>query len=92
MKLERWNPSVKAAVVLISVILLSFQFYVSLNLAVFCLCLVLVLFFSDARPGQVITILIPAFTAAFGLFMMGLYYSRGSSITDVEMEGISAVP
>ena len=92
MKLERWNPSVKAAVVLISVILLSFQFYVSLNLAVFGTCLILVLFFSDARPRRVITILIPALIAAFGLFMMGLYYSRGSSITEVELEGISAVP
>lgn len=92
MKLERWNPSVKAAVVLISVILLSFQFYVSLNLAVFGTCLILVLFFSDARPRRVIAILIPALIAAFGLFMMGLYYSRGGSITEVELEGISAVP
>lgn len=92
MKLERWNPSVKAAVVLISVILLSFQFYVSLNLGVFGTCLILVLFFSDARPRRVMTILIPALIAAFGLFMMGLYYSRGGSITEVKMEGISAVP
>ena len=92
MKIENWNPSVKAITVLICVILLSFQFYVSLNLLVFGICLILVLFFSDARPGQAAAILLPACIAAFGLFMMGLYYSRGNSITDMKLDNISAVP
>ncbi|MBR1456537.1 MAG: energy-coupling factor transporter transmembrane protein EcfT [Oscillospiraceae bacterium] len=92
MKLERWNPSLKAGTILISVILLSFQYLVSLNLLVFGISLLLLLFCSDARPRQIGAILIPAAVAAFGLFVMGLYYSRGSSITDSQLSSISAVP
>ena len=53
MKLERLNPSLKAGTVLLSVILLSFQYLVSLNTAVFVICIFLLLFFSDARPRQI---------------------------------------
>ena len=41
--LEQWNPTVKAATVLVCVILLSVQYLVSLNLAVFGLCVALLL-------------------------------------------------
>jgi len=92
MKLERWNPSVKAGTILVSVILLSFQYLVSLNLTVFVLSLLLLLFCSQARPRQIAAILIPAAVAAAGLFVTGLYYSRGGSITDVQMDSLSAVP
>ena len=92
MKIEKWNPSVKAATVLISVILLSFQYNILLNVLVFGICMVLLLFFSDAKVKNIVVILIPAAVAAFGLFMMGLYYARGNSITAVEMESISNVP
>ncbi|MCD7716126.1 MAG: energy-coupling factor transporter transmembrane protein EcfT [Lachnospiraceae bacterium] len=92
MKLEKLNPSVKMFTVLICVILLSVQYLVSLNTAVFLISLFLLIFFSDARPKQVLTILIPAFIAAFGLFVTGLYYARGSSIDVTELESLSAVP
>ena len=92
MKLERLNPSLKAGTVLLSVILLSFQYLVSLNTAVFVICLLLLLFFSDARPRQIAAILVPALLAAFGLFLMGLYYARGSSVAAEQLESLSAVP
>ena len=97
MKLEKLNPSVKMLVVLIAVIMLSFQYLVFLNLTVFAAAILMLLFFSDARPPKIAALLVPAFIAAFGLFMMGLYYTRGSSILalpppDAAMEGIAAVP
>lgn len=91
MKLEKLNPSVKAGTILISVILLSFQYLITLNLLVFGICMLLLLFCSDANPRRIITLLIPAFIAAFGLFMMGLYFARGNSVTDIPMENVSAV-
>ncbi len=92
MKLEKLNPSVKMITVLICVILLSVQYLVSLNVTVFLVSLFLLTFFSNARMKQVLTILIPAFIAAFGLFVTGLYYARGSSINVTELESLSAVP
>ncbi|MCC8106375.1 MAG: energy-coupling factor transporter transmembrane protein EcfT [Clostridiales bacterium] len=92
MKLEKLNPSVKMITVLVCVILLSVQYLVSLNVTVFLISLFLLTFFSNARMKQVLTILIPAFIAAFGLFVTGLYYARGSSINVTELESLSAVP
>ncbi|MCC8052214.1 MAG: energy-coupling factor transporter transmembrane protein EcfT [Clostridiales bacterium] len=92
MKLEKLNPSVKMITVLVCVILLSVQYLVSLNVTVFLVSLFLLTFFSNARMKQVLTILIPAFIAAFGLFVTGLYYARGSSINVTELESLSAVP
>ena len=92
MKLEKLNPSVKAAAVMLGAILLSFSYLISLNLIIFGLCLVGLFFFSDAKPSTIGRILVPAFVAAFGLFMMGLLYARGHSVTDAELSGISSVP
>ncbi len=92
MKLEKINPSVKAAVVMLSAILLSFSYVVSLNLIIFFGCLISLVLFSDARPKSIGKILIPAFIAAFGLFMMGLWYARGNSVTDMDLGSVSAVP
>ena len=92
MKLEKLNPSVKMGTMLIAVILLSFQYIVPLNLTVFFGSLLLLLFFSDANPKRILALLIPACIAAFGLFMMGLYYARGSSITAEELSNLSAMP
>lgn len=92
MKLEKWNPSVKAGTVLVSVILLSFQYLVTLNVLVFSLSLLLVLLCSDVPARRVGAILIPALVAALGLFMMGLYYARGGSVTDTALDTLSAVP
>ena len=47
--LERWNPTVKAFTVLICVILLSFEYLVSLNLLVLAVCLLLLI--SCCRPA-----------------------------------------
>lgn len=90
--LERWNPSVKTGAILISVILLSFQYLVTLNLLVFGTSLLLLLLFSKASPGTVAKLLIPAAVAAFGLFLTGLYYARGSSLQAEELHTLSAVP
>lgn len=92
MKLEKLNPSVKAATVLILVILLSFQYLVSLNLTVFLSCLLLTVFFSNAPVRTMLRILIPAFVAALGLFFMGLYYARGNSLTDADLSALSSLP
>lgn len=91
-KLEDLNPSVKAGTVLISVILLSFQYLIPLNLAVFVCSILLLAFFSRARLKMAAAILIPAFVAASGMFMMGLYYARGSSIQASELASFSTAP
>ena len=92
MKLEKINPSVKAIAVMAGAILLSFSYLVSLNLIVFVVCLLLLLFFSDATPARIGKILVPALIAAAGFFMMGLLYARGSSVTDADLSGISSLP
>lgn len=92
MKIEKWNPCVKAFTILVSVILLSFSYVIQLNILVFGISLFFLFFFSDAKIKHILAILAPAMIAAFGLFMMGLYYARGNSITSVEMESLSAVP
>ena len=90
--LEQWNPAVKAATVLLCVILLSVQYLVSLNLAVFGVCLILLLAGSRCGPRRMAALLLPAALAAFGLFVMGLYYARGGSVTQAALENVSAVP
>ncbi len=92
MKLEKLNPSLKAITVLTCVILLSFQYLVSLNLAVFAGSLFLLFFFSKAKPRTILKLLIPAFITAFGLFITGLYYSRGGAVDVMELDSISTVP
>lgn len=81
------NPSVKAVTVLILALILAFQYNTELNISVFACCMALTLFFSGKRrPGE-FKILIPAVIAAAGMFFMGLYFSRGQSITDALREG-----
>ena len=81
------NPSVKAVAVLILALILAFQYNTELNISVFACCMALTLFFSGKRrPGE-FKILIPAVIAAAGMFFMGLYFSRGQSITDALGEG-----
>lgn len=91
MKLERWNPSVKVGAILVSVVLLSMQYLVSLNLLVFAGSLLLLLCCSDARPKSVAAILIPALIAALGLFLTGLYYARGGA-AQADLSRLSSVP
>ena len=90
--LERWNPTVKAFTVLVCVILLSFEYLVSLNLLVLAVCLLLLVFCSRVSLKKIGVILLPACVAAFGLFVMGLYYARGGSTQIVDMSSLSAMP
>ena len=90
--LERWNPTVKAFTVLVCVILLSFEYLVSLNLMVLAVCLLLLVFCSRVSLKKIGVILLPACIAAFGLFVMGLYYARGGSTQTVDMSSLSAMP
>lgn len=90
--LERWNPTVKAATVLVCVILLSFEYLVSLNLLVLGCCLLLVIFGSRVSVKRLGALLLPAFVAAFGLFVMGLYYAKSGSGRTVDMQTLSAMP
>lgn len=90
MKLERLNPAVKAGTCLVCVILLSFQYLVSLNLAVFLLSVVLLAVCSQVRLGQVLKLLTPAFVAAFGLFVTGFFHGNGAQTADLQR--IAAMP
>ena len=92
MKLEKINPSVKMITIFICVILIALQYLVTLNLVVFGASLIGLLLFSDAKLKHTAVLLLPAFLAAFGLFMMGLYYARGSSITPTDLENVGAMP
>lgn len=89
---EQLNPTVKMITVLILVILISFQYKTVLNLAVFCVSLALLCLGSRFSARTLLRILIPALIAAFGLFIMGLYYARGSSVTASELSDISTMP
>ena len=90
--LERWNPTVKAATVLVCVILLSFEYLVSLNLLVLAVCLLLLMFCSRVSLKKIGVILLPACIAAVGLFVTGLYYARGGSTQTMDLSSLSAMP
>ena len=90
-RLERLNPSVKAATVLACVILLSCQYLITLNVAVLLTSVLLLLFFSEASWKQLFALLVPACVAAFGVFMMGLLYAKGDGVSS-ELANISFVP
>lgn len=89
MKLETLNPSVKAATALVCVVLLSFQYLVSLNLAVFFASLLL-LFFSKVKLKRVLKLLLPAFLAALGLFVTGFFH--GADESAAQLERVAAMP
>ena len=91
-KVENWNPSVKMISILLYVIILSFQYKVFVSLGVFTLCLMAMVFFSNAKIKSIFLFLAPAFFAAFGMFMMGLYYSKNASIEASDISQISSIP
>ena len=70
--LEQWNPTVKAATVLVCVILLSVQYLASLNLAVFGLCVALLLAGSRCGLRRLAALLLPAGMAALGVLLLFL--------------------
>lgn len=91
-KVEKLNPSVKAITVLLAAILISFQYITALNTAIFVMSLLVLLFFSDAKPKRFITIFIPALVAAFGIFLLGLYYARGNTTVTESLGSLSTDP
>ncbi len=90
--LERWNPALKAGTILLAVLLLSFQYLISLNLIVFFGSLLLLFFCSKAEKKKILKLLIPAVIAAFGLFLTGLYYAKGGAISKETLTELSTGP
>ena len=89
MKLETINPSVKMISTLMCVILLSFQYSVAVNGAVFAVSLILLMLFSQANMKKLCKLIVPALVTAFGLFITALFYGRAST---VQMDAVSSVP
>ena len=89
MKLEKLDPTIKAGTVLACVILLSFQYLVSLNMAVFSLS-VLLLLLSGEKPKRIGKLLLPALLTALGLFITGFFHGRGAQAEDLQK--IAAMP
>ena len=85
--MRKINPAVKAVTILIAAILISFQYITALNIAIFSLCLILIFMFSDVKLKTFLKILIPALIAAFGIFLLGLYYAKSSG----DVENLSAI-
>lgn len=90
MKLERLNPAVKACTCLVCVVLMSVQYLVSLNVAVFVLSVLLLLGCSQVRGTRLLKLLLPALLAAFGLFVTGFFHGKGTQAGDLER--IAAMP
>lgn len=90
--IEKINPTVKLFTGLAGVILLAFEYIVSLNLSVFGISLILLIFCSKAKLTHIFGILVPAFTAAFGLFMMGVYYSKGNAVDIENIRELNSLP
>ncbi|MCR5009202.1 MAG: energy-coupling factor transporter transmembrane protein EcfT [Oribacterium sp.] len=94
--LEKWNPSVKMITVFLCVFILTVRNNTKLNIIVFISFVIGMLLFSDVKPGKIFAFLLPAFIAAFGLFIMGLFYSRNSDISirtifDISKEQLEAL-
>ena len=73
--MEKLNPFYKAMTILITGILLSFNYSVILNMSLFVISMVLIFGFSDAKKSTVAKILIPVGIAAMSLFMAGFLHS-----------------
>ena len=89
MKLEQVNPSVKVITVLLSVILLSFQYLVMLNAAVFLVC-ILLLVCSRTKIKRLFGLLLPAVITALCLFITGFVHNAGADAA--QLAQISSMP
>ena len=89
MKLEQVNPSVKVITVLLSVILLSFQYLVMLNAAIFLVC-ILLLVCSRTKIKRLFGLLLPAVITALCLFITGFVHNAGADAA--QLEQISSMP
>ena len=71
------------------IVLAGIEWRLALVLAV---CLLLLMFCSRVSLKKIGVILLPACIAAFGLFVMGLYYARGGSTQTMDLSSLSAMP
>ena len=63
-----------------------------ITLLVLAVCLLLLMFCSRVSLKKIGVILLPACIAAFGLFVMGLYYARGGNTQTMDLSSLSAMP
>ena len=77
--MERLNPFIKAITVLICALIMSFSYSIYLNGFIFTLCILLLIFCSNARIKLIIKFMLPAFLAAISLFFTGLLFSNGDN-------------
>ena len=80
--LKKINPACKFTGVFLPALILSFHFNIQLNVWVFAVCMILLLF---SRPSllNVAKIMLPALVISFGLFMTGFIFSSDTSAADV---------
>lgn len=90
MKLEALNPSVKAITALLCVVLIAVQYLVMVNVLVFVISVLLLVCFSKTKLKNLCKLLLPAFIAAFGLFVTGYFHGKG--VDAPQMEQIAAMP
>ncbi|MGN1276376.1 MAG: energy-coupling factor transporter transmembrane component T family protein [Floccifex sp.] len=82
--IDNWNPSIKMISIFICVFILAFQYNIQLNLFVFTVSILSLIFFSNAKLKTIIKLLIPASIAAFGLFMMGMLHAKGNDVIQMQ--------
>lgn len=90
MRLETVNPSVKVITGLVSVIMLSFTYFVTLNVCVFLISMLLLTLCTRAGVGQACKFLLPAAVAALCLFVTGFACNSGTDAA--QMKQIAAMP
>lgn len=78
--MEKLNPFLKGATILICGLILSFSYSVMLNCCIIIVCLILMLFFSKTKVSSVFKIMIPALIAAVSIFFTGLLYTNNNTL------------
>lgn len=78
--MEKLNPFLKGATILICGLLLSFSYSVILNCCIIFLSFLLLLLFSKAKFSSALKIMIPAFIAAVSIFYTGLLFTNSSML------------
>lgn len=73
--MEKLNPFLKGVTILLCGLILSLSSSLSLNILIIVMCIVLMLFFSNAKVLLVAKIMIPAIIAAASMFFTGLLFT-----------------
>ncbi len=64
---------------------MSFNYFVLLNVIIFVLCLIMLLFFYKAKTLDIVKIMVPAILASLSLFFTGLWLTNTSTVVNQEM-------